>query len=165
MSKSPSKLSKVAKSFGTAVALVPLVGLLVETTTIPTANAQSVKLNDAKMWVIYYKTEIKKPIPGTWGAEMPIMEWYYDASSIKSVGHKRFVKTAFCGYRRWKSGEPIAGKLLCNLDVAERDSNIEGIDCKNNKFQRASGLMASPEWKAIAKDSGMSRLKMELCGS
>lgn len=96
---------------------------------------------------------------------MPIMEWYYDANSIKSVGHRRFVKTAFCGYRRWKSGEPIAGKLLCNLDGAERNRNIEGIDCKNNKFQRASGLMASPEWKAITKDSGMSKLKLELCGS
>ena len=164
MSKSSSKLSKVAMLFSAAVALATLAGLLAEITASPLAKAESIKSNNERMWAIYYKTEIKNPVPGTWGAEMPIMEWYYDVGSIRTVGHKKFVETTYCSYRVWKPGEPTSGSLFCRLDRPDRSNGVVGIDCKGNSFQVASGLMASPEWKAIPKDSSLSKLKSQLCG-
>ena len=164
MSKSSSKLGQASKSLIAAAALASLVSLLAEITSAPLVNAQSMKPNNERMWAVFYKTENKNPIPGTWGAEMPIMEWYYDVSSIRAVGHKRFAQTTFCGYRKWEAGQPMTGSLYCRLEKSGDNIKVFGINCKNNSFQVASGLMASPEWKIISKNSLHSSLKSQLCG-
>ena len=163
MSKSSSTLGKVAKSLSAAAARASLVSLLVEITAAPLANAQSMNPGRERMWAIFYKTEIKNPVPGTLGAEMPIMEWYYDVISIRAVGHKRFVETTSCGYRKWKPGQPMTGNIYCRLDKSSRDYDVAGINCKNNSFQVASGFMPSPEWKVIPGNSLYSSLKSQLC--
>jgi hypothetical protein len=73
VSNSSSKLRKVAKSLSAAAVLTSLASLLVEITTAPLANAQLMKPSRERMWAIFYKTENKNPVPGTWDAKMPIM--------------------------------------------------------------------------------------------
>jgi hypothetical protein len=114
-----------------------------------------------RMWVIYYKTEIVNPTPGTWGAAMPIFERYYDANTVRSIGQKRFVESTSCFYRRWKPGEPMTGSLFCYLD--DGIVNVVGIDCKNNSYLYTSIVDGSPEWKSIQPKSGFARLSKELC--
>jgi hypothetical protein len=114
-----------------------------------------------RMWVIYYKTETVNPKPGTWGAAMPIFEMYYDASTVRSFGQKRFVESTSCGYRRWKPGEPMTGSLFCKLD--DGTVNVVGIDCKNNSYLYSGMVAASPEWKSIQPKSAVARLSKELC--
>lgn len=127
----------------------------------PSLCAKEAVDSPRRMWVIYYKTEISNPKPGTWAAELPIFETYYDASSVRSIGHKRFVETASCSYRRWKPGEPMVGSLFCDLKAAS--VGIIGIDCKNNAFLYSGQVAASPEWKPIRPESSLARLKAELC--
>lgn len=125
------------------------------------AYAQEGSSARRRMWVIYYKTEVVNAKPGTWGAEMPIFEMYYDASTVRSIGQRRFVESASCGYRRWKSGEPMTGSLFCKLD--DGNVNVIGIDCKNNSYLYSGIIAASPEWKSIQPKSAIARLSKELC--
>lgn len=115
-----------------------------------------------RMWVIFAREEYKNSKPGTWGAEIPIMEWYYDAGSVRSIGSRRFAEINFCGYKRWKPEEPRTGQFLCKLEDNRNLPNIVGIDCKSNTFQNASGLLASPKWEKIKSDF-QAKLKQELC--
>lgn len=99
------------------------------------------------MWVIFHKDENKNPIPGTWGEVMAIMEWYYDAGSLKSVGAKRYVSIQACGYRKIRPGEALnlKAEFFCKLkNEPVSDETVMGIDCKNGNFQVARGLWASP---------------------
>jgi hypothetical protein len=138
--------------------VVYLLALLVNSSL---AYAQEGGTTRRRMWVIYYKTEAVNPKPGTWGAEMPIFEMYYDASTVRSIGHRRFVESTSCGYRRWKPGEPMTGSLFCKLD--DGTVNVIGIDCKSNSYLYSGMVAASPEWKSIQPKSAIARLSKELC--
>jgi hypothetical protein len=92
---------------------------------------------------------------------MPIFEMYYDASTVRLIGQKRFVESTSCGYRRWKPGEPMMGSLYCKLD--DGAPNVIGIDCKSNSYLYSGIVAASPEWKPIRQGSAVASLKKELC--
>ena len=125
------------------------------------AYAQESNIGSKRMWVIYYKTEEANPKPGTIGALMPIFEMYYDASTVRLIGQKRFAESTSCGYRRRKPGEPMTGSLYCKLD--DRDATVIGIDCKKNTYLDSGFVDASPEWKPISPRSAVASLKKELC--
>jgi hypothetical protein len=131
------------------------------------ANAQEGNSAQRRMWVIYFMAENVNPKPGTLGALYPIHEMYYDASTVRSVGQKRFVESTSCAYRRWKPGEPMTygqvsrGELSCKLE--NESSNVIGIDCKNNTYLFSGRISPSPEWKTIQPESPVAKLKKELC--
>lgn len=120
------------------------------------------------MWVIFDKSENKNPSPGTLGEEMAIMEWYYDATSLRKIGAKRYVAIQLCAYRRIRFGEPVIrnAKYSCQLqeEVPWGGSTV-GIDCKTGKYQIAAGVLASPSWDVIGEAKMYANLKREICAS
>ena len=131
------------------------------------AIAEAVNLTPRRMWVIYFMNENINPKPGTLGALYPIFEMYYDASTVRTVGQKRFVESTSCAYRRWKPGDPMTygqvsrGELSCKL--ADDPADVIGIDCKNSTYLISGNVAASPEWKLIRPESAISKLRKELC--
>jgi hypothetical protein len=113
-----------------------------------TANAQA-------MWVIFYKTKVKDPIPGTLGGLYPNSSYFYNAASLKAQGIKRFAEMNSCVY---------GDKGFCRLDEKILFPTVMGINCRDNTYLYSGGPgEVSPEWQPIGKSELHRALKAAIC--